>query len=259
MRTLYGVRGAGSMPAQPKAPRSASRSVSSAASLRGARTAARAPRAISAGTVERSSSAWASSWAAVGAGRGTQAVGAAGVSAESGAGVEQHGGDVDAGDAVDERVVGLADDREAVARQPLDEPQLPQRLVAVQRLGEQATGQPLQRGVVARARQPGVAQVVADVEVRVVDPGRAALPERHGGQALAVAGHEIEPAADVVDELGVARRTALEDEHLRDVHVRLAIALEMQEGGVEPGQPVGVAHRAIVVRGGGLGKLQHAV
>ena len=49
--------------------------------------------------------------------------------------VEQHGGEVDAGDPVDERVVGLEDQREAIALEPLDQPALPQRLGAVELLG----------------------------------------------------------------------------------------------------------------------------
>jgi hypothetical protein len=48
--------------------------------------------------------------------------------------VEEDGGDVHAGDAVDQRVVALADDREAVVVQALDQPQLPERLAAVELL-----------------------------------------------------------------------------------------------------------------------------
>jgi hypothetical protein len=39
--------------------------------------------------------------------------------------IEQDGCEVHAGDAVDQRVVGLGDQREAVALQPLDHPGLP--------------------------------------------------------------------------------------------------------------------------------------
>ena len=42
-------------------------------------------------------------------------------------GVEQHRRDVDAGDPVDERMMGLGQQREAVVGEPLDEPQLPHR------------------------------------------------------------------------------------------------------------------------------------
>ena len=55
--------------------------------------------------------------------------------------VEEDRGDVDSGDAVDQRVVGLADDREAAALEPLDQPQLPERLRAVELLGEDPRGE----------------------------------------------------------------------------------------------------------------------
>jgi hypothetical protein len=45
-------------------------------------------------------------------------------------GREEHAEDVEAGDTVDERVVGLGEDREAIAIEALDEPHLPQRPVA---------------------------------------------------------------------------------------------------------------------------------
>ena len=54
----------------------------------------------------------------VGTGRGTHAPRAARCGIGSRAGVEEDRGDVDAADAVDERVVGLGDDREAVVGQP---------------------------------------------------------------------------------------------------------------------------------------------
>ena len=71
----------------------------------------------------------------------------------------------------------------------------------------------------ARARQRRVAHVVARVEVRIVDPDRPALAERHGGQALAVAGDEVQTALDRPEELVVGRDLALEDHHRGDVHV----------------------------------------
>ena len=54
--------------------------------------------------------------------------------------VEQDGRDVDAGDAVDERVMGLRDQREAALAQSLDQPELPERLRAVEPLREDAGG-----------------------------------------------------------------------------------------------------------------------
>ena len=88
--------------------------------------------------------------------------------------VEEDGRDVDARDAVDERVVGLGDEGEPLAGQPLDHPQLPQRLRAVELLGEDARGHVAQLLLGARRRQRGVAHVVFEVEGRIVDPERAA-------------------------------------------------------------------------------------
>ena len=104
-------------------------------------------------------------------------------------------GDVDAGDAVDERVVGLGQHREAVVGQALDQPQLPQRTAAVERLGEHAPGQPPELLLAPGLGQRRVADVEADVEVGIVDPHRPALVERHERQPLAVARHQMQPRA----------------------------------------------------------------
>ncbi len=67
--------------------------------------------------------------------------------------------------------------------------------------------------------------------MRVVDPLRAPLAERHEGEPLAVAGHQHEPTLDLLDQLIVGRGRALEEHHGGHVHVRAAV-LQMQEGGV---------------------------
>ncbi len=56
--------------------------------------------------------------------------------------------------------MGLGDDREAVAREALHEPDLPQRLGAVQALGEDPPGQALEGRVVGGLGQRSVADVV---------------------------------------------------------------------------------------------------
>jgi hypothetical protein len=93
-----------------------------------------------------------------------------------------------------------------------------------------------------------VADVVAGVEVRVVGPHRPALPERDLDEPLAVARDEVEPALDVLEQLGVGRRLALEHHARPDVPVRPA-GLEVQERRVEAGQPVGVRHRGDCAHG----------
>ena len=129
----------------------------------------------------------------VGSGRGAHFGGRAGGWSRLLLEVEEDGGDVDAGDAVDERVVALADDREAVAVEPLDQPQLPERLGAVELLGEDPRREVAQLLLGARRRQRGVAHVVVEVEEGVVDPDRPALARRgrsaaSGGSAAPGAG-----------------------------------------------------------------------
>ena len=58
-------------------------------------------------------------------------------------------------------------------------------------------------------RQRGMADVVLEVEVGIVDPQRPARLERRRGQLLPVARHQVQPAADVVEEVGEVRRRAL--------------------------------------------------
>ena len=151
--------------------------------------------------------------------------------------VEEDGGYVNPGDAVDERVVALADDREAVALEALDEPQLPERLRAVELLGEDPRGEVAQLLLGAGRRQGGLADVVIEVQVGVVDPDRAPLAERDEAELLAKARDEVEARLDVVAELVVGRRRAVEDDRRGDVHVGAA-ALHMEECGIEAGQAI---------------------
>lgn len=107
--------------------------------------------------------------------------------------VKEDGGDVDAGNAVDERVVGLVDQGEAARLEALDKPYLPQGLGAIEALGEDPGGEAAQLIRRAGRRESGVANVIGDVEVGVVDPQRAPhLHPRHR-QLLPVAGNEVEP------------------------------------------------------------------
>ena len=148
--------------------------------------------------------------------------------------------------AVDQRVVRLGDDREAVVADAVDEPQLPQRLGAVQALGEDAAGQPAQLVLAGGRGQRGVAHVVAGVEVRVVDPHRPALHERRERRASGGSGGRARAAAR--SGRRSPRTAGASPSNSRtepDVHVRAAL-LEREERRVEAGQAVGVAHRRIV-------------
>src|ERR1700710_2713185 len=82
--------------------------------------------------------------------------------------VVEDGGDVDAGDAVDQRVVALADHGEAAVGHALDQPELPEGLRAVELLGEDPRRQVAQLLVGAGRRQRGLPHVVVEGEVGVV-------------------------------------------------------------------------------------------
>ena len=153
--------------------------------------------------------------------------------------VEHHGRQVDAADAVDERVMGLADQREATVVEPFDDPHLPQRLGAIQLLGHDPRDEAHQLLLGARRGQRGLADVVLEVEGGVVDPQRAAGLHRRLREPLAVARHEVQPRPDVVEHLLVARRRALADDQAADVHVRRGSLLR-QERRVDCGQPIQV-------------------
>ena len=129
-------------------------------------------------------------------------------------------------------MVRLADDGEARFSQPFDQPHLPKRLVPIERLREQAADQLLQLGFSARRRQSGVAHVVLEVELGLVDPDRPALLERNEHHALPVARDLLQPRLDQREEVPIRRRWALENGHRADVHMGAAI-LDFQEQRIE--------------------------
>jgi hypothetical protein len=115
--------------------------------------------------------------------------------------VEKHRREVDARDAVDHGVMGLREHREPARSEALDEPQLPQRLGAVEGLGEDPAGEVEQRPLRAGRRQPGVADVEGEVEARIVDPQRPSGVQRRGRELLPVARDEAQARLDVRQEL----------------------------------------------------------
>ncbi len=92
----------------------------------------------------------------------------------------------------------LGQHREAVLLKSLHEPQLPQRSRAVKGLREDPSGEPFELRLAAGGRQRGVPNVKAGVEVRVIHPHRTPLIERHEGEPLAVARHEVQPGDDLL-------------------------------------------------------------
>ena len=202
------------------------------------RAARRARRERSrAGLVARSSSASASSLAQLGSGRGSHSGPSGGWAGRLGGGVEEDAGYVNPRDPVDEGVVGLADDREAVAVEALGEPHLPERLGAVELLGEDPRRKVSQLLLGARGREGGAPHVVLEVQMRVVDPDRPALAEGHEAKLLAKARHQVQSRVDVVAELLVRGGRALEDRRRGDVHVG-AVALQVKERRVQSAEPV---------------------
>ncbi len=133
---------------------------------------------------------------------------------------EHDGHQVGGGDTVDHAVMDLREQRPALALQALDRPQLPQRLVAVEVLGEDAGGHLAQLLLASGLGDGGVAQVVVEAEVRIVDPHGRPDGERNGADLLAVAGHEAELAGDHRAELIERRWRPLEDADAADVHRR---------------------------------------
>ena len=86
-------------------------------------------------------------------------------------------------------------------------------------------GERQQRRLVTGLGQGGVADVVGEVERRVVDPQRPAGLERRDRELLAVARDEMQARLDVGEELVEPGRLALEDREPADVHVRVRLLL----------------------------------
>ena len=84
---------------------------------------------------------------------------------------------------------------------PVHDPELPERLRAVEPLREDPAHQVAQLVVAARLRQRGVAHVVVEVEGRVVHPERPPGLERREGELLAVARHEPQARLEVSAEV----------------------------------------------------------
>ena len=154
---------------------------------------------------------------------------------------------VNSGDAVDQAVVGLGDDREATSLDAVHQPDLPHRLAAVEPLREDPRRERSQLLLAARGREGGMADVVVEVQVGIVDPHGTTLAEGDEAQLLAEARHQVKPRGDVIAEVLVGRGRALEQGGRAHVHVGGA-RLQVEKGGVQPAQPVPVGHDRIISR-----------
>ena len=121
-------------------------------------------------------------------------------------------------------VVGLGDDREAAALD-LSTSHISHSGFERSRRWEKTRAARI-RSCSSRAGrgQGGVADVVVEVELRVVDPLRPALAVGDEAQLLAKAGHQVQARVDVLAKLVVLGRRALEHGRRGDVHVRRARA-----------------------------------
>jgi len=151
--------------------------------------------------------------------------------------VKEDSREVDAGDPVDEGVVGLGKERPAVVFEPFDHPHLPEGSVAVELLREDPRDQAQQLALVTGARQRGLPDVVEDVEIGVIDPDRPGGVHRGKRQPLAVTGDEMQATANQVEDVLEGWRRAFEHGHAAHVHVG-ALVLLGEERRVDGGKPV---------------------
>ncbi len=87
-----------------------------------------------------------------------------------------------------------------------------------------------------------MADVVVEVELRVVDPYGASLAVGDEAELSAKAGDEVKAGGGVGAELVVGGRRPFEDRRGRDVHVGRAL-LHVQERGVEPAEAIAMHRR----------------
>jgi hypothetical protein len=110
-------------------------------------------------------------------------------------------------------VVQNNDERDRPAGQPSDEGGRPQRPGPRQRIGDHGGGQVEERALVAGVRAMQPPHMPAHIEVGVVDPNRAAAPQRHPDQALPQPGDRAHPFGQQPPRTGhVERRPGVEDQ-----------------------------------------------
>jgi hypothetical protein len=162
-------------------------------------------------------------------------------------GVEQEVNGVDRARAVDQAVVGLADQRPAAVRQTVEQHHLPQRTAAVQTVRVEVRD-PIQELVLAPwGRKRCVTDVRFDLEEPIGlprGPGEPAGAER--AELLPVARQQVQPSLKVLAHRSDRRRPTpgkrREQQRSADVHQRTVVRLlELQERGVE--------RRQLLVRG----------
>src|ERR1022692_140367 len=143
-------------------------------------------------------------------------------------------------------MVQLPEQRPAALGEPLYQPVLPQREIAVKPLAHHPRHQIAELLVTPRGRQGGPPDVIAEVKVRVLNPDRPPEAKRHGAELLPVAGHERQTSRNRGENLLEGRGRALEYRDRCDRHRGvLILVLSVDEYGVQWVQSV---HDALVPR-----------
>ena len=93
----------------------------------------------------------------------------------------------------------LRDDGESIPLQAVDDPHLPERLPAIQELGDDPPAETLQLSFITRVGKVGMPQVVVEVEGRIIDPDRIAF-DRDELHSLAIAGDPMKPGGHVATD-----------------------------------------------------------
>ena len=152
----------------------------------------------------------------------------------------------------------LGDHRPPAILQALDHPQLPEWLAAIQGLREDPAGQVAQLVLAARRWNGGVADVIEDLEVGIVDPHRPPDATRGEPHLLAVSRHQRQLARDEPDQVAICRRRAFEDRHRSDVH-RIAAVLDVEERRVLHAHHIHVKALQLAAPAGTCGRTPQAV
>ena len=125
--------------------------------------------------------------------------------------------------AVEQRMVGLDEQRDPAACEPLEQPYLPERPVVVQMAREQLADEGPELLATAGRGHADREHVIADVDVIEIGPERAIEPERHRDQPSAQRLHQAEAGGEqLADPFDVGRsavRRGLELDQCARVHV----------------------------------------
>jgi hypothetical protein len=133
--------------------------------------------------------------------------------------------------------------------EPFDDIELPKRPAAVEQAGMQACGQRLQLFLRAGLGQHGVADVVVDIEVVVLDPHRVGQVEGHQRQLAREHRRQVQAPRqvllDIVVPVAPVALRQLVAVQRADVHWHLG-GFQMQEGAVHRAQVVHLAHGCLL-------------